>query len=148
LSAAAIASPRSRSGAVGISGRARADEIELEPAHRVEAVAEPDLDPVGHPVERRVLPRAAHRRLHHVGGDHPGPRPRRAHRGQADAGADLEDALAGPRVQVPAEEERARLGGLRPVRHLEGGALVNEEEHPPIVCHLVVVGHLPITRRK
>jgi hypothetical protein len=123
-------------------GRARADQIEHEPAHRLEAVAEPDVDPVRHPVERRVLPRAPHRGLHHVGGDHPRARPRRAHRGQADAGADLEDALFGLRVQVTAEQERARLRRLRPVGHLEGGALEDEEEHP------VIVGHLPITRRK
>ena len=78
---AAVVGRRRRVGALAIGrrghlGRARADQVEDAPAHRREAVAQEHLDAIRHAVDHRVRARAAHRRVHHVGRDHP--RSRRA----------------------------------------------------------------------
>ncbi len=48
-----------------------------------------------------------------------GTRARGQHRGESQAGADLEDALAGPHREVTAEEERPGLRRLHAVRDAE-----------------------------
>ena len=124
-------------------GRAGADQVEREPAHRLEAVAEPDVDPVRHPVEHRVLPRAAHRRLHHVGGDHAGarargaaPRPGRCRcRSRARA-------RPGARWRWRQKRSEPALGGCAPSATLKVAPSYTKRSTP------AVVGHLPITRRK
>jgi hypothetical protein len=65
-------------------------------------------------------------------------RARRQHGGQAEAGADLEHALAGARVQVTAEQKRAGLGRLHALRHAEHAAGIGVEQD-------AVVHYLPCT---
>ena len=57
------------------------------------------------------------------------------HGGQPHPGADLQHALARPRAEVAAEEERARLGRLRPVADAEHAVAIVEEEEALVVAH-------------
>ena len=124
-------------------GRARADQIEGLPAHGLEAVPETHLEPVGDAVQDGVGPRALDGGRHHVGGDDPAALPRGKYRREPDARAELEHGLAGAKIEVAAEEERARLGRLDAVGDAESATAVEKEEQARVGRH-----GLPMTLRK
>src|SRR5438477_1590445 len=106
--------------------RVRADQIEALAVDGGIAVAEPRVD--GDAVERRVD-------AHHLDGlgedvrrGHPGAVFRGEHGGQAEATADLEQSFSRPRIEMLAEEERARLGRLDLVRDAKQAAAPGEQE--------------------
>src|SRR5207253_1182347 len=83
-------------------------------------VVEPRVD--GDAVQEGVLPDRGDRRRQHVGRHHARAGPGRQDRGEPEAGADLQYALARTHAEVPLEEARAGLGRLDTVRDAEEAA--------------------------
>src|SRR6266403_2697678 len=116
-------------------GRVRADEVEALARDGRVAVAEPRVDRDA--VQEGVLPDRGDRRRQHVGRHHARAGPRRQDRGEPEAGADLEHALARTHAEVPLEEARAGLGRLDTVGDAEEAARDGVEED-------AVVGHYAV----
>src|SRR5437016_2722952 len=115
--------------------RVRADEVEALARDGRVAVAEPRVD--GDAVQEGVLPDRGDRRRQHVGRHHARAGPGRQDRGEPEAGADLQYALARTHAEVPLEEARAGLGRLDTVRDAEEAARDGVEED-------AVVGHYAV----
>ncbi len=90
-------------------GRARADQIESQPGHRREAIAESHVDALGHPVPRGIVARAPDGLGTDVGGDHVRARARGEDGRETRPRSDLEDAFAA--LHAPDDDRR---GASRP----------------------------------